>query len=402
MMGNFMTWMRTVSLLVLFTAACSSAPQKDSKAETREDVRERAHHSYSQYESSGNSDRQPSGFSRWLNEDVRGDALQAGIDARVFDREVQTIRYLPKVIELDRKQPEHKITFNEYQSRTFTAQRVAEGRALLDQNRSLLNQIERQYGVPAEYIVSFWGMETSYGRNTGGYDLLSSLATLAYDGRRGAYFKGEFIKALKILNEGHIDRAHFKGSWAGAMGQVQFMPTTWRSYAVDYNGDGHKDIWTTRADAFASAANYLRSIGWNAHESWGREVSTLHGISESLIDKKIRKTAAEWAALGVRDKNGQALPTSSMDGTYYLVKPRSNDGKMYLGSSNLAAIMQWNNSSFFALTVGQLADAVAGRRGAYTSSASSSRSNESNSHHRSSGRIITNRPDLIPNYRYND
>lgn len=325
----------------------------------------------------------PARFVEWVNGDFRAAALRAGVDSSVFDREAQSIRYLPRVVELDRKQPEHKIGFDEYQAKTFTSSRVAQGRNYLDQYRSTLKDIEQRYGVQAEYIVALWGMETSYGKNTGGFDILSALATLAYDGRRGAYFQDEAIKALKILQGNHIDRANFKGSWAGAMGQVQFMPTSWKNYAVDYDGDGHKDIWTTRADAFASAANYLKQNGWQYGRAWGRQVSLPSGFNQNLIDRKIRKSSAEWAALGVRGVDG-------LSGNFYLVKPKGSNGKVFVGSENLATIMNWNNSSFFAITVGQLADSIAGRR---TSSASTSEIPGR------TGNVISNRPSLVqPHY----
>lgn len=326
-------------------------------------------------------------FQSWVQNDLRNAALSAGVNASVFDREAQTIVYIPRVIELDRKQPEKKIGFDEYQAKTFTQSRINQGREHLRNHASLLNQIERQYGVPKEFIVSLWGMETSYGKNTGGFDILSSLATLAYDGRRGAYFQDELIKAFKILQGGHIDRDNFKGSWAGAMGQVQFMPTSWKAYAVDYNGDGHKDIWTTKADAFASAANYLKNSGWNYNVGWGREVRA-SGISDSMMDRKIRKSASEWARLGVRDADGSSLP--NLSGNYYLVKPRGSNGKVFMGSENLATIMKWNNSNFFAVTVAELADALGGKTQRQSTPAIQSPTQ--------SGRVISNRPDLIPHY----
>jgi membrane-bound lytic murein transglycosylase B len=332
----------------------------------------------------------PRDFLQWVNSDFRASALRAGVSADVFDREAARISYIPRVIELDRKQPEHKIGFDEYQSKTFTASRVAQGRDHFDQYRSVLRDIENRYGVQAEYIVALWGMETSYGKNTGGFDILSALATLAYDGRRGAYFKDEAIKALKILQGGHIDRAEFKGSWAGAMGQVQFMPTSWQNFAVDYNSDGHKDIWTTRIDAFASAANYLRQNGWAHGRSWGRQVTVPSGFSEGLMDRKIRKSASEWSSLGVRGLEGQS-------GNFYLVKPRGSNGKVYAGTENLATIMKWNNSSFFAITVGQLGDAIAGRRGSVSSISTSTTSSGAGR----TGNVISNRPELVQPH-YND
>jgi membrane-bound lytic murein transglycosylase B len=322
-------------------------------------------------------------FNEWVNTNFRASALAAGVNPSVFDREASSINYLPRVIELDRKQPEHKIGFDEYQSKTFTASRVAQGRDYFDQYRSTLKDIEKRYGVQAEYIIALWGMETSYGKNTGGFDILSALVTLAYDGRRGAYFRDEAIKALKILQGGHIDRSRFKGSWAGAMGQVQFMPTSWQNFAVDYDGDGHKDIWTNRQDAFASAANYLRQNGWRYGKAWGQQVSLPSGFNQGLINKNIRKSATEWSALSVRG-------VEDLSGSFYLVKPTGSNGKVFIGSENLATIMRWNNSSFFAITVGQLADAIAGRRQITSRSTQEKTDN-----------VISNRPELLKR-RYNE
>lgn len=333
-----------------------------------------------------------SDFESWITNDLRPAALSAGVDASVFDREAGSLTYIPRVVELDRRQPEKKIGFDEYQTKTFTQARINQGREHLKNHYALLSDIEKRYGVQKEYIVSLWGMETSYGKNTGGFDILSALATLAYDGRRGAYFKDELIKAFKILQGGHIDRANFKGSWAGAMGQVQFMPTSWKNYAVDYNNDGHKDIWTNRADAFASAANYLRMSGWNYGTKWGREVRA-NGVSESMMDRKIRKSASEWAALGVRDADGSNLP--NMAGAFYLVKPRGSGNKVFMGSENLATIMKWNNSNFFAITVGELAESIGGQsRRSYNAPQQTAPAK--------TGNIISNRPDLIPHYNYNN
>jgi membrane-bound lytic murein transglycosylase B len=334
-------------------------------------------------------------FREWVNSDLRNAALSSGVDAQVFDRESLTLTYIPRVIELDRKQPEKKIGFDEYQAKTFTQSRINQGREHLRNHASLLRDIETRFGVQKEYIISLWGMETSYGKNTGGFDILSSLATLAYDGRRGAYFQDELIKAFKILQGGHIERQNFKGSWAGAMGQVQFMPTSWKEYAVDYDGDGHKDIWTNRADAFASAANYLRQSGWNYGTPWGLEVRA-YGISESMMDRKIRKTAQEWYQLGVRDANGGALP-NNVSGQFYLVKPRGSGGKVFMGSQNLATIMKWNNSNFFAVTVGELAEAIDGKTARVVSKSSQPSSTASTATR--TGNIISNRPELVqPHY----
>jgi membrane-bound lytic murein transglycosylase B len=296
-------------------------------------------------------------FDAWLV-NFKAQARAQGISDATLKQAFDGVRPIPRVIELDRKQPERKIGFDEYQAKTLSAQRVAEGRRLLTEHWSTLKRIEKQYGVQAQYIVSLWGMETSYGRNTGGFDIIASLATLAYDGRRGDYFRTELIKALKILQDGHVAREDFKGSWAGAMGQVQFMPSSWKAYAVDDDGDGHRDIWTSKADAFASAANYLSQRGWQYGQSWGQRVQIPAGFSKNLIDRNVKKTSFEWARLGVRDAQGNPLKDMGAT-TFYLVEPRGGAGKVFLGGPNLQTIMSWNNSNFFAITVGELADKIA-------------------------------------------
>lgn len=304
---------------------------------------------------------QTASFDGWL-QNFKNEARSKGISDATLQSAFVNVRPLPRVIELDNKQPEKKIGFDQYQQNVLTAKRVADGRRLLQENWDVLHKIEKQYGVQAQYIVALWGMETSYGKNTGGFDIIASLATLAWEGRRGEYFRGELLKALKILQDGHVNREDFKGSWAGAMGQVQFMPSSWQRFAVDYNGDGHKDIWTTREDAFASAANYLSGSDWVYGQRWGREVRLPANFNSALVGKTIRKSLPEWSSLGIRNADGSALPN---DGSVmaFVVVPQGANGKAYLGYSNLANIMKWNNSSYFALSVGQLADQISsGRR----------------------------------------
>lgn len=300
---------------------------------------------------------QAADFGTWL-QNFKSEARARGISDRTLESAFGGVAPIDRVLVLDRKQPEHKIDLQQYQRNTLTPQRIAEGRRLLAENWNVLHKIEQQYGVQAQYIVALWGMETSYGRNTGGFDIIASLATLAWEGRRGPYFRDELLKALRILQEGHVAREDFKGSWAGAMGQVQFMPTSWLRFAVDYDGDGHKNIWTDKEDAFASAANYLSRSGWVYGERWGREVSLPSNFNPALIGKNNRKSLSEWSQLGVRNVDGSSLP---QDGGVraFVVKPTDDLNRAYLGYTNLATIMKWNNSSFFALSVGQLADQIA-------------------------------------------
>lgn len=206
------------------------------------------------------SEREP--FIAWLT-DLREEAEQRGVSEYTFNRAMHGVEPLKRVIELDRRQPESTLSLEEYLDKTVEP-RIDEARALYAENLLLLREISQKYGVQPEYIVALWGMESNFGEQTGGFSVVQALATLAYDGRRSAYFRGELLDALTILEQGHIAPDDMLGSWAGAMGQCQFMPKSFLRYAVDYNGDGHKDIWDTKADVFASIANYLSSEGWRA------------------------------------------------------------------------------------------------------------------------------------------
>jgi membrane-bound lytic murein transglycosylase B len=204
----------------------------------------------------------PEEFSRWL-EGFKQEALTDGISQATLDESLASAEFLPRVIELDRKQPETTQTIDEYVEKTVTEKRLRDGREALAEHRELLTTIGKRYGVAPKYIVALWGMETNYGRNTGGYSTVNALATLAYDGRRSEFFRGELMNVLRIVQEDGIPASEIKGSWAGALGQCQFMPSTFLRYAVDYDKDGKRDIWNTDSDVFASIANYLHELGWN-------------------------------------------------------------------------------------------------------------------------------------------
>ena len=303
-------------------------------------------------------DEEAESFAEW-REGVRSEALSLGISAATFDAAFSGIEPIPRIIELDRSQPEVTITFAQYLERVVPESRVAQGRKLLAKHRDLLEPIGREYGVPPRFIVALWGIETSFGNFLGGFPVIGALATLAHDGRRSAYFRGELLDALRILEDGHIAPEAMVGSWAGAMGQSQFMPSSFVRYAVDYDGDGKRDIWGTHADVFASAANYLAQVGWRAGETWGREVRLPAGFDPAQADLKVKKTLAEWQALGLRRANGADLPQASMSGS--VVLPGGDEGPAYLVYDNYRTIMRWNRSFYFATSVGLLADRI-GRR----------------------------------------
>lgn len=297
-------------------------------------------------------------FLAWL-EGLRAEALAGGISATTLDRSLAGVTPIPRVIELDRHQPESTITFEKYQDRIVNPTRIRIGRERLAQHRALLDEIGSKFGVQPRFIVALWGIETNFGQFTGGFSVIGALATLAYDGRRSKYFRGELLKALQIVEEGHIDPAEMKGSWAGAMGQSQFMPSSFLNFAHDYDGDGAKDIWNTQEDVFASAANYLKGVGWRDDITWGRKVRLPADFDPALISLDVAKPLAEWQALGVRRLDGRDLPTRNITGS--VLRPGGDGGEAFLVYDNYRAILRWNRSHYFAMAVGQLSDRIAGR-----------------------------------------
>ena len=285
-------------------------------------------------------------------------AATQGISRTVIDNNLARVSHVPRVIELDRRQPEFSESFANYIGQRVNEQRIRQGRALLAEHRPLLDEIAREYGVPVQYLVAFWGLETNYGSFFGRMPVLDSLATLACDPRRSDYFTGELIGALKIIDEGAIDPARMEGSWAGAMGHVQFMPSVFLRYAIDYDGSGRRDLWGSVPDAMASAANFLKGIGWQAGERWGREVRLPEGFAYGKAGLDQRKTLEQWRALGVRRADGAPLPVADMQAS--LLVPAGHQGPAFLVYDNFHVIMRWNRSEFYALSVGHLADRIIG------------------------------------------
>ena len=295
-------------------------------------------------------------FSDWQAE-LRTEALSKGISANTFDTAFAGIAPIERVLELDRSQPEFTLTLENYLNKVVSATRVKKAREKLEEHRGILKEVSEKFGVQPRFIVALWGIETNFGQHTGGFSVIAALSTLAYDGRRSAYFREELLNALQIIEEGHISAAEMKGSWAGAMGQSQFMPSSFLNYSYDYNGDGRRDIWTTQHDVFASIANYLGSVGWRSDMTWGRQVRVPDGLDGvSLSKTKSRKNMDEWRALGVLNADGRPLPTRNL--TSRLVIPSRGDGKAYLAYANYDNILKWNRSNYFAIAVGQLADMI--------------------------------------------
>ena len=296
-------------------------------------------------------------FKKWLGE-LRTEAAQKGISRKIIDIALpDTMQPIPRVLELDRKQPEGTTTLDSYLQKVVTADRVKKGREKARAHGSILRKVEEAYRVDRSVIVALWGIETSYGRNTGGYDVVNALATLAYDGRRGAFFRSELFNALKILDEGHTHPRSMKGSWAGAMGQSQFMPSSFLRFAVDFNNDGRRDIWETEADVFASAANYLASSGWRKGAPCAREVKLPKSFSAGPLGVDSERTLQYWHDKGVRLANGKPVPYEG-ENHASIVQPNGAGTTAYLVYENYKTIMKWNKSTYFATAVCTLSDKV--------------------------------------------
>lgn len=294
-------------------------------------------------------------FGEWLAE-LRAEAAAAGISDAVLDAALQGAARLPRVVELDRRQPEGVLSAAEYLRRVVPAQRAETARARLAAHRALLDEVAARYGVQPRFIVALWGIETDFGRRMGTFNVIAALATLAHDTRRSAFFRAELLAALRILEDGHIAPGAMLGSWAGAMGQCQFMPTSFTSYAVDYDGDGRRDIWGTLPDVFASIANYLANAGWRGDQTWGRGVLLPEGFDDSLVGRKTIRSIGEWQALGVRRLDGSDLPTRQLPAS--ILRPDGPGAAAYMVYGNFRAARRWNPSDKFALAVGLLADRI--------------------------------------------
>lgn len=298
-------------------------------------------------------------FPTWL-QGMRQEAMAQGITQETLDRALAGVQPIPHIIELDHAQPELTLTFAQYIERIVSPARRQGAEQHYLENKPLLDAVGRRYGVPPRYIVALWGIETNYGQNIGNYSVIEALATLAYDGRRAAFFRQELINALLIVQNDHVDPQIMIGSWAGAMGQSQFMPSSFLKFAVSYSGNGPPDIWGRPADVFASIANYLASSGWQPQLPLGWQVTVPANLDSSLIGIKQKRTLADWAALGVRRADGKPLVGTASDSGVRaaLLQPGDPNGPSFLVTDNFNVILSWNNSSYFALAVGYLANSV--------------------------------------------
>ena len=297
-------------------------------------------------------------FSGWL-EGLRQEARTKGISEATLHEALDDLQPIPRVIELDRKQPEFTQTFWHYLDTRVTEDRIERGRMLREIHAELLEDIAREYGVQPRFLVAFWGLETNFGDYLGSFPVVGSLATLAYDPRRSDFFRTELLAALSIVDAGHIPVNEMIGSWAGAMGQPQFMPSTFVRFAVDADGDGRRDIWHSLPDVFASAANFLAKSGWQGDRTWGREVKLPADFTLELTGLEVEKSLAAWQVLGVRKINGEDLPKVNIKGS--IILPAGYAGPAFLVYSNYRTILQWNRSDLYAIAVGHLADRIAGR-----------------------------------------
>ena len=291
-------------------------------------------------------------WSEWVRE-LRVQAISQGIDPNLFDHVFSTIPGpSEKVLSLYRTQPEKRLTFWEYRSTRANAQRIEKGHQEFEKHRVLVDKIGEAYGVDPCVIIALWGLETDYGTFMGNFSVIQSLATLAYGSQRKAFFRGELLLALKILQERQISLEDFKGEWAGASGYPQFMPSSWFKYAVDYEGNGHKDIWHSLPDGLASIANYLAKNGWRRGEPWSMEVTLPANFDSNLLGKQVVKSVSEWRNLGVRTQTTwprEDLPASII---------QISTGPALMIFNNFRALQTWNGSSYYVPMVGYLADHI--------------------------------------------
>ncbi len=298
-------------------------------------------------------------FSEW-KANFRVQALNAGITPQVFDSAFAGITPDMSVIKADRSQPEFSRPVWEYLDGALSPLRVRNGKRLLEENAELLTRIEQRYGVDRQALVSVWGMESNFGTFQGNNSVIRSLATLAYEGRRPEFAQSQLIAALKIIQEGDVTPEKMRGSWAGAMGQTQFIPTTYETHAVDFDGDGRRDIWNSSADALASTAHYLQSSGWKQGQPWGFEVKLPEGFDYVLADGAVRKSVSDWQKLGVALPAGKNVPAGTEALTATLLLPAGYRGPAFLVLDNFRAILRYNNSSSYALAVGLLSERFGG------------------------------------------
>ncbi|OYT96887.1 MAG: murein transglycosylase [Pseudomonas sp. PGPPP3] len=303
------------------------------------------------------SEQPTQSFASWQAA-FRQEALSAGIQAAVFDAAFKGVSPDMAVIRADRSQPEFSRPVWEYLDSAISTARVRRGQALLAEHASTLQAIEQRYGVDRRALVAIWGMESNFGQYMGDKSVIAALATLAYEGRRPAFAHEQLLAALRILQHGDVQPSRMRGSWAGAMGQTQFIPSTYNQFAVDFDGDGRRDIWDSSADALASAAHYLQKSGWQSGQPWGFEVTLPSGFDYAQADAEIRKSIGEWRKLGVNN-----IPAAANQANAVLLLPAGHRGPAFLVLDNFRAILKYNNSTAYGLAIGLLSDTLNGHPG---------------------------------------
>ena len=290
--------------------------------------------------------------------DLKIQAFEQGYTTDFVDQVFADVSYHKKVVTSDKNQPETKLTLDKYLATRVPDWKVKKAVDLMAQHQVLLDQVEQQFGVQKRFIVALWGNESNFGNIMGKHSVINSLVTLAYEGRREALFKKQLFAALKILQQGHVELEQFVGSWAGAMGQSQFMPTSFLDYAIDFDNDGRKDIWNSKADVFASIANFLKSEGWSNQITWGRQVTVPDNFDFSLTGLKFssKRLLSGWQALDVRRYDGGNLPNLPIKAS--LIAPDGETGRIYLVYENFHTLMRWNRSSYFGVSVSYLSDRI--------------------------------------------
>lgn len=342
-------WLVPVSLAVFAVAGCASAPAIAPQVSAPSTAG--THATQAGSDEAEHSQK----FARWVDAFSRN-ALAAGIDEATLQLAFGNVRFVPRVIELDRTQPEFTRNVWDYLDNALSTQRIARGQEKLLQLRPEVDAIAARYGVPAEVLVAIWGMESNYGGNVGDIPTIDALATLGFEGRREEWARGQLLAALKILQNRDIDRAQMIGSWAGAMGQTQFLPSNFLAYAVDADGDGRRDIWGSVADVMASTANFLSKSGWQAGQPWGIEVLLPPAFDYAHADADIRQPASAWTNEGVQSMDRAPLPALA-DSSILL--PAGARGPAFLVGPNFRTILRYNNSTSYALAVGLLAQRLA-------------------------------------------
>ena len=285
---------------------------------------------------------------------ISKEAEKKGISNKVINEFKNKTKFISRVVELDKSQPEFKLTLDQYLKRVVTSARIEKANKKYKENKKILMQISKYYGVQPRFIVALWGIETDFGRLTGGFSVISALTTLVYDGRRYDYFKKELINALKIVNGGHISINRMTGSWAGAMGQCQFMPSSFINYATDWDKDGSKNIWTSKPDVFASAANYLKRVGWSNKITWGRKVFIKN--YKGKINEQKYNLLSYWSSKGILKEDKKKLPNVKIKARLIIPDGYKNHG--YLAYRNFDSLLNWNRSNYFAIAVGTLSDSI--------------------------------------------